>query len=187
MTLRVFFNLKDFGTLWFSVLSLLWCWMDTSLKVWAKLNDAPLWTLQYLISHFFLCCALHLYLACRFLTVNTRVNSPGWILAVWYYNGVIQEWWRRDESSCRDFKSSSPTPELLCLCAEQKSALLSFNKILPENCISNSLLSLCKKTVAPCDKTLLTNPQHLPPVASSTLSCVPSAALQSSLVLERNK
>lgn len=186
MTLRVFFNLNDFGILWFSLLSLLWCWMDTSLKVWAKLNDTPLWTLQYLIYHLFLCCALHLYLACGFLTVNTRINSPGWILAVWYYTGVIQDWWRRDESSCLDFKSSSPTPELLCLYTKKKSALLSFNKFLPDNFISNSLLPLCNKQWHP-DKPLLSDPQHLPPVTSSTLPCVPSAALQSSLVLERNK
>lgn len=180
MTLRVFFNLNDIGTLWFSVLSLFLCWMDTSLKVWAKLNDAPLWTPQYLISHLFLCCALHLYLACGFLTVNTRVNSPGWILAVRYYSGVIQEWWGRDESSCLDFKSSSPTPELLCLCTEKKSALLSFSRFLPDNFISNFLLFLCNKQWQP-DKALLPDPQHLTRVTSSALSCVPSAALQSFL------
>lgn len=166
----------------FSVPLLFWCGLDTPLKVCAELKDEPPWTLQDLISHLLLCCVLQLYLACRFLSVNTGVNPPGWRLANWHFTRVTQEWWSRDESSCLDFKSSSLTPGPLCLWAEQKSTLLSCNMILPEDCISNSFLFLYNKPFHP-GKTLLLHPQYLT-LTSSASSCVPAVALQFSPVLK---
>lgn len=98
------------------------------------------------------------------------VDSPSWRLTNWHFAGVTQEWQSRDESSCLDSKSSSLIPGPLCLWAAQESDLLSFNTILHEDCMSNSLFPSCNNPCYP-DEMLLLGPQQLPPLTAPAASC----------------